>query len=525
MTTATGHPPGEPPRQDLESHSERRGSFFFRGHSRLPAAPSQLSNSDSAGPAGRQLARRLGSFDATMIVMGGIVGSGIFINPYVVARQVHTAAMILGAWILGGIVALGGAFVYSELSALRPEVGGQYAYLREAYHPGVAFVYGWALLLVTQTGGMAAVAVTFARYFVDLTGVPLREGLLATLALALLTIVNCLGVKQGSAVQSTLMVLKILAIAALVGGGWALVTAPHLSFRPVLDRPVSFDLITAMGAAMTPVLFAYGGWQTSCFIAGEVIEPGRNMPRALVMGVMGVVALYLAVNWICVRDLGPNALAETTTPASAVMRLALGERGRALIALGIAISTLGFLSQSMLTAPRVYFAMASDRLFFRAVAWLHPRTRVPVVAIILQGAWTTVIALSGRYEQILNYVVSTDFILFGATATCIFVFRSREARQTRAAGNLDEGRETRGERLPARDSAHAAPEDFESPRPRRARMPGHPFTTLLFIAACFLVVAATVYKYPANSAVGYGIVLAGIPVYFLWGRKARRSEE
>jgi len=457
-----------------------------------PASDNQLNT--------RRLARRLGLFDATMIVMGGIVGSGIFINPYVVARQVHTAVMILGAWILGGVVALGGAFVYAELSALRPEVGGQYAYLREAYHPGVAFVYGWALLLVTQTGGMAAVAVTFARYFVELTGVPLREGLVATLALALLTLVNCLGVKQGSAVQSTLMVLKILAIAALVFGGWLLVKAPHLEIHPALDRPLSFDLLTAMGAAMTPVLFAYGGWQTSCFIAGEVIEPSRNLPRALVMGVLGVIALYLSVNWICVRDLGPAALAETTTPASAVMRLALGDRGAVLIALGIAISTLGFLSQSMLTAPRVYFAMASDRVFFRAVAWLHPRTRVPVVAIVLQGAWTAVIALSGRYEQILNYVVSTDFILFGMTATCIFVFRHREAQ-----GNTSMIRER-----------------VESAAAGRARMPGHPVTTVLFIAACFLVVAATVYKYPANSAVGYAIVLAGVPVYLLWGRRANK---
>jgi APA family basic amino acid/polyamine antiporter len=471
----------------------------------------------------RKLARRLGLFDATMIVMGGIVGSGIFINPYVVARQVHTAVMILGAWILGGIVALGGAFLYAELSALRPEVGGQYAYLREAYHPGVAFVYGWALLLVTQTGGMAAVAVTFARYFVELTGVPLREGLVATLALALLTVVNCLGVKQGSAVQSTLMVLKILAIASLVFCGWILVKAPHLAFRPALDRPVSFDLVTAMGAAMTPVLFAYGGWQTSCFIAGEVIEPRRNMPRALVMGVLGVIALYLSVNWVCVRDLGPAALGQTTTPASAVMRLALGDRGAVLIALGISISTLGFLSQSMLTAPRVYFAMASDKVFFRAVAWLHPRTRVPVVAIILQGAWTAVIALSGRYEQILNYVVSTDFILFGMTATCIFVFRRRERRQAVTDAGIGQ-RETRDEgRVLAESSVDTARERIESAAVGRARMPGHPVTTILFISACFLVVAATVYKYPANSAVGYGIVLAGIPVYLLWGRRDHKE--
>jgi len=438
-----------------------------------------------------------------MLVMGGIVGSGIFINPYVVARQVHTPLLILGAWAAGGVIALAGAFIYAELAVLRPEVGGQYAYLREAYHPGVAFVYGWALLLVTQTGGMAAVAVTFARYFVELTGVPLGDGLVATLALAILTAINCLGVKPGARVQSVLMVLKIVTIAALVVCGFLWFGGSRVHFHPALDRPVSLDLLTAIGAAMTPVLFAYGGWQTSCFVAGEVIKPERNLPRALIAGVLGVIALYLAVNWICVRDLGPDGLAATTTPASTLARLALGGRGGALIALGIAISTLGFLSQSILTAPRVYFAMAQDRLFFRAVAWIHPRTRVPVVAIALQGVWTTVIALSGRYDQILNYVVSTDFIFFGLTATCLFVFRRRE-RQQDARLNLNQS------------PGHAA-----TPH-HGARMPGHPVTTALFVAACWLVVIATVYKYPANSLVGWTIVVAGIPVYFLWGRRAKQ---
>lgn len=456
---------------------------------------------DRAPGAGSELARRLGLFDATMIVMGGIVGSGIFINPYVVARQVHTPLMILGAWTAGGIIALGGAFVYAELTALHPDVGGQYAYFREAYHPGVAFVYGWALLLVTQTGGMAAVAVTFAHYFVELTQVPVSDGMVAGLALGVLTLVNCLGVKQGSAVQSALMVLKILVIAVMVGAGWLLVRGPHLELRPMFDRPVSLDMVTSMGAAMTPVLFAYGGWQTSCFIAGEVIAPEKNMPRGLVMGVLGVIALYLAVNWICVRDLGPQGLAATTTPATAVMRMALGERGAILIAAGIAVSTLGFLSQSILTAPRVYFAMAKDGVFFRGVAWVHPSTRVPVVAIALQGVWAMVIALTGRYDQILNYVVSTDFIFFGLTATCLFAFRRREART--AAASRDGG------------SAPARPVP---------RMPGHPATTLLFIAACWLVVIGTIYKYPGNSAVGLAIVLAGIPVYFLWGRETTASK-
>lgn len=446
------------------------------------------------------LARRLGLFDATMIVMGGIVGSGIFINPYVVARQVHTPLMILGAWTVGGLIALAGAFVYAELSALHPEVGGQYAYLREAYHPGVAFIYGWALLLVTQTGGMAAVAGTFAHYFAELTHVPLSDGMLAALALGGLTVINCLGVRQGGAVQSTLMVLKILAIAALVACGWLLVSRPPVPLRPALDRPLSLDLMTAMGAAMTPVLFAYGGWQTSCFIAGEVVEPEKNMPRGLVVGVAGVIALYLAVNWMAVRDLGAQGLAETTTPASAVMRLAWGEKGAELIAAGIAISTLGFLSQSILTAPRVYFAMARDGVFFRAVAWLHPRTRVPVVAIVLQGVWATVIALSGRYEQILNYVVSTDFIFSGLTATCLFAFRRRESRETK---------------FPAGSGA--------LPAPRIARGPGHPITTALFVAACWLVVISTIYKNPGNSAAGLALVLAGIPVYFFWGRRNKKA--
>ena len=455
----------------------------------MSSAAKHSAPAPDAAPSG--LARQLGLFDATMIVMGGIVGAGIFINPYVVARQVHTPALILGAWALGGLIALAGAFIYAELAARLPRVGGQYAYLREAYHPALAFLYGWALLLVVQTGGMAAVAVTFARYLAELTRTPLADGMVATLALAALTGVNCLGVRAGSRLQSALMVTKIVAIAAVAACG-ALLTGPsRAAARPVLDRPVSLDLVTAVGAAMAPVLFAYGGWQTANFVADEVREPRKNLPRGLLIGVVGVAALYIAVNFVYVRVLGAAGLAQATTPASAVMRAALGERGAVLIAVGIALSTLGFLSQSILTAPRVYFAMARDGLFFKSVAWLDPRRRVPVVAILLQGAWAIVIALSGRYEQILNYVVSMDFLFFGLTATCLFVFRRREARAG-AGGNLGAG-------------------------PTPYQTPGHPVTTALFIAACWLVVANTLYKYPGNTAVGMAILLAGIPVYFVWG--------
>jgi APA family basic amino acid/polyamine antiporter len=444
------------------------------------------------------LARRLGLFDATMIVMGGIIGSGIFINPYVVARQVHSPFMILGAWLLGGLIALAGAFIYAELAARRPHVGGQYAYLREAYHPSIAFIYGWALLLVTQTGGMAAVAVTFSRYFLEITRAPVAEWLVAVLALGLLTVINCLGVRAGSSMQNLLMVLKILAIAALIVCGLFFISGPASTFQaPPLDRPVSLGLLTAMGAAMTPVMFAYGGWQTASFVAGEMRDPRRDLARGLLIGVMGVILLYMAVNFVCLYALGPDGLAVTTTPASSVMRKAFGERGAALIAVGIAISTLGFLSQGMLTAPRVYYAMAEDGLFFKRVAWLDPRTRVPVLAIALQGLLAIIIARSGKYEQILNYVVSVDFIWFGLTAASIFVFRHRAQE--------------------ANDETSVETEDVGY------SVPGHPVTTALFVLACALIVVSTINKSPANSAIGLLIVVAGIPVYFFW-RWWRRHE-
>jgi APA family basic amino acid/polyamine antiporter len=450
-----------------------------------------LPNADRASIAKPGLARQLGLFDATMLVMGGIVGSGIFMNPYVVAQRVHTPGLILGAWILGGCVGVCGAFVWAELAATLPAVGGQYAYLRQAYHPAVAFLYGWVLLLVIQTGGMAAVAITFARYFLELTGLHTHDWVIAATALTILTVINCLGVKTGGRTQSVLMALKIVAIAALVIAG--LVFAGK---RVTTSTPSGQHWsLTSFGGAMVPVLFAYGGWQTANFLAGEVKEPKKNLPRGLVFGVLGVVALYLGVNWVCLRALGPEALAATTTPATAVMRLALGEWGATFVAAAIAISTLGFLSQSILTAPRVYFAMAEDGLFFRAVAWLDPRTRVPVVAIILQSVWTMVIALTGRYEQILNYVISMDFLFFGLTATTLFVFRRRAARGEMSASD-------------------------------GYRMPGHPWSTVVFVALCWWVVGNTVYRYPQNSLVGFALLLAGIPVYWFWSRRAlSRSQE
>jgi APA family basic amino acid/polyamine antiporter len=432
------------------------------------------------------LARRLGLFDATMLVMGGIIGSGIFVTPAEVARHVTTPLLIVGVWVLGGLVALAASFVYAELAASRPEVGGQYAYLRDAYGPMPAFLYGWALLLVIQSGGMAAVAITFARYFSDLVQLPLSENAIAVAVLALLTLINCMGVRSGSNVQSGLMVLKILAIGALVAAG--LLFAPAAAHPQQLPTSGTVSTLAAIGAAMTPVMFSYGGWQTSSFVAGEMRNPQRDLARGLLLGVAGVILLYTAVAFVCVHALGPSALASSKTPATDVMRLALGAKGATFIAIGITVSTLGFLSQGMLTAPRVYFAMAEDGLFFRSVAQVSAATRVPVIAIILQGVAAAVIALSGTFSQILNYVVSVDFIFFGLTGAALFVFRRRDPRQKVFF-----------------------------------KAPGHPFTTGFFVLACWAVVVATVVNNLQNSLIGYAILAAGVPACLYWQRKKRMT--
>jgi APA family basic amino acid/polyamine antiporter len=281
------------------------------------------------------------------------------------------------------------------------------------------------------------------------------------------------------------MVLKIAAIALLVVCGFAF--APGNRFDETVVTRVSgpFDLLTTFGAALVPVMFAYGGWQTANFIAGELRSPEKDLPRGLLLGVIGVVVLYLAVNLVTLVVLGADGLARSPAPASEVMRTVLGETGATVIALGVAISTLGFLSQGILTSPRVYYAMAEDGAFFRSVAAISPRTHVPVRAILLQGLVAILICFSGTYEQILSYVVSDDFIFFGLAAACLFVFRRRDGASACAY-----------------------------------TVPGHPWTTLAFIAVCIAVVLNTLYAYPVNSLIGIGLLVAGVPVYYFWRRRS-----
>ena len=429
-------------------------------------------------------ARRIGPFSGTMMVVGGIIGSGIFLNPALVAERARTVELTLAVWVLGGVIALLGALVFAELGARRPVAGGGYVYLRDAYGKLPAFLYAWTLLLVIATGAIAAVAVTFASYMATLAGLgPAARLPLAVGAIVLLSAVNYFGVRPGAITQNVLTVLKLGALGILVVAGLILAPVPLSSEQHLPAAPGG--VVLAVGAALVPVLFACGGWQQTNFVAEELIEPERNLPRALVAGVSMVVVVYLLANLAYLRTLGIAGLAASDAPAADSMNALLGTPGRSLIAAGIAISTFGFLNLVILVSPRVYQAMARDGLFFPRLARLHPRYRSPSTAIVFQGVWAVMLTLTGRYGELLDYVVFGDWIFFTAVTSTVFVFRSRERRGL-------------------------------EPSELRFRMPAFPLVPVAFMLAALYVVAGSIASNPGNALKGTGLILLGVPVFLFF---------
>lgn len=417
-----------------------------------------------------------------MLVIGGIIGSGIFLNPAVVAKRVQTPGLTLAVWGIGAVIALFGALIFAELGGRRPLAGGGYAYLREAFGPLPGFLYAWALLLVIATGAAAAVAMTFAGYAVALLGVgPAAQRPVAAAALIFLTLLNIVGVRPAAWSQNIFTVLKLLAIAILVGAALLAAAAPVT--MPESAQPEG-SLLLLVGAALVPVLFAFGGWQQTNFVAEEMIDPERNLPRALIIGVSVVAITYLLVNVAYLKALGVAGLAASIAPAADTMAQVAGSAGRTLIAIGIVASTFGFLNLVLLVSPRVYQAMARDGLFFASFARLHPRWRTPVTAIIFQGIWAVILLYSGTYGQLLDYVVFADWIFFGLTAATLFVLRRRDGE-----------------------------------RPAPFRVPLHPVTTILFIVAAIYVVIGSITSNPRNALIGSGLLLAGVPVFLYWRQR------
>jgi len=436
--------------------------------------------------------RALGRFDATMIVIGGIIGSGIFINPYIVAQRLDSSALVLGAWIAGGAIALAGALTYAELGSVFPRVGGQYAYLRDALHPLAGFLYGWALLAVIETGAIAAVAIAFATYTLRLVGQSdLSPIPLAIAALVVLSLINVLGVKPGSRVLNVLVVLKVGALAVLIAFGLFAPSAAGWFTGAKSATTAEMSGAVAFGAALVPILFAYGGWQNANYVAEEVHDPGRQLPVSIIGGTIAVVAIYVLVNVVYLRALGLEGLAATSTPAADAARHMFGSVGDRFVTAAIAISTFGFLDLAILAPTRVYYAMAADGLFFPALAKLHPAYRTPAVAIAVQTTWSCILALSGSYGQLLNYVVFADWIFFALTVSTIIVFR------------------------------HTVPLSSRSPLSFRA--PGYPLLPVLFVAAAAAIVLSVVWADPESASRGALLVAAGIPLFYWFVTQKRKA--
>lgn len=434
--------------------------------------------------------RRLSLFDGTMAVVGGIIGAGIFLNPSIVAQRTATSGLTLAAWGAGGVVALIGALCYGELGARRPLAGGSYVYLRDAFGPVPAFLYGWTYLLVVNTGGIAAVAVTFASYVCSLAAWPGRAvAPLAVAAIMLLSGINYRGIRPGSMTVNIFSLLRLLALALLIGAGILIRGPAAPTASSPAPPPMPAGMLSALGAALIPVLFAYGGWQHANHIAGEIRDPQRNLPLALLAGVAVVVAVYMLANFTFLKVLGVAGLAASTAPAADTMRLAMGPLGGRLIAAGIACSTFGFLGMAIMAGPRIYQAMAEDGAFMPWAARLHPRYRTPARAILFQAAWAVLLTLSGTYAQLLDYVVFGDWIFFGLTVLALYAYRRRERQGLEQASAV--------------------------------RAAGYPVLPALFVLAAAFTVASSVRSNPANALLGSLLILGGIPVYYLWRRAPR----
>lgn len=424
-------------------------------------------------------ARRLGAWDAAMIVVGGVIGSGIFLTPAAIARQTGSSTELLLAWALGGALALIGALCYAELGSRRPAAGGGYVNLREAFGLVIAFIYGWNLLVVNHSGSIAAVATVFVHYAATALGLQVADDRpYAVATIVFLAGINWFGIRAGALTQNLLTVLKLAAVATLIAVGLAAGGAPPPATPPQPLNPL------ALGGVLLPVLFAYGGWTYANDIAGEIREPQRNIPRALFFGMLLVAACYLLTNLAYLAVLGHDGLAASTAPAADLMRHVLGEPGARLIAAGIAISTLGFCNISLIGAARVFQAMGADGVFFRSAGRLHPRWRTPNVALAMLAAWSCVLALTGTFDQLLNYSTTGDWLGYAAVVATLFWYR--------------------------REHAAAA-----------FRAPLYPLLPLIFLGAVAWVVAATVWQRPGDAGMGALITLAGLPVYFLWRRLPR----
>ena len=436
------------------------------------------------------LKRELTLLDAVMINAGTMIASAIFLVPADVAAAVPGIGLMTLAWVLGGAISMLGALSVAELAAAYPEAGGQYAYLREAYGPLWGFLYGWTALLVINPASIAAVAVAFARYvgfFSPLSEPAIRA--LAVLSIFALTLLNGRGVRLGATTQNVLTFAKIGALVVMVGAAF-LVPGGSTANLSQLWPPGAIDSwIGPFGVAMVAVLWAYDGWIETTYVGGEIQDPGRNLPRSIILSTLIVVALYSVVSFAFAYVLLPAQMAGSKVVASDAAAVVLGGGGAAFVAAAILVSTLGSNNGQILAGPRIPYAMARGGLFFRSQAHVHARYGTPMIALLTQALIASVLAASGTYNTLFTYVVFASFLFYGLSAAAVIRLRRR---------------------APALE------------RPYRAW--GYPFTPLIFIAFAAWLVVSTVIATPRESAVGAGLILLGLPGYYYWRRAGAGRE-
>ncbi len=452
-------------------------------------------NVKAAIPSDEGLARVLGLRSAILLVVGSVIGSGIFLTTGGMAAVIPSASLLLMAWVLGGVLAATGALTYAEMGAMFPRSGGVYVFLKEAYGPLVAFLYGWAALFVVVSGGIAAVAVGFATYLnfflpglatfssIGLTGTKL----VAASMIVLLGAINYTGVRSGNMVNVVTTTAKVAALAALPI--MALVAA---RVTPVYVPIVPPDLVrpqAAFGVAMIAVLWTYEAWYFVTYASGEIKDPQRNVPRALVSGILILMSIYVLVNVAYLYALTIDEMKGTTRIAERAATALIGPPGATFIALTVVVSTFGNNGAALLAGSRLLFAMATDGVFLPAASRVHERFRTPHIAIVALTIWSAVLALSGTYEQLFTYVMFASILFSVAAGTALFVLRRK---------------------MPG--------------RPRPYRTWGYPVVPLIFILGSLAFVANTLLERPTESLAGLGLLALGLPAYWYWGRRVRPDD-
>jgi basic amino acid/polyamine antiporter, APA family len=435
-----------------------------------------------------QLRRTLSLRDLIFIVIGTVIGSGIFLTPGAVVRSAGSGGVALIVWVVGGVLSLLGAFTFAELGAAKPESGGLYAYLRDAFGALPAFLYGWTMFLVIGSGSLATLAAAFPRYVAVLTPLsPAGSSVVAVAMIAAVTVLNIRGTRGSADVQGVATTIKAAVIVLLA---IALIVMGPSGAKSGAWWPAQLTASTFTGAVtgMIGVLWAYEGWQYVTFSAGETVDPQRTFGRGIVAGTAALIGIYVLANVGYFSVLGVDGVAASSRVATDAAAVVFGAAASKLLAAVILVSIFSAANGLSLTLPRLFFAMANDRVFFARLASVHPSFGTPAAAILCTSVWSTVLVLSGSFEQLLAYVVFMSWLWFALAALAIFVYRRREP---------------------------------DAIRPFRA--PGYPLTPILFIAAALVIVANTVVAQPVQSIMGLGLAAAGVPAFYVWRRGPRVS--